>query len=705
MNALVSRLREHSDLALVLGVVMILMILFTPIPAGALDFFIIVNFAFAFTILLLTFYVARPVDFSTFPSLLLIATLFRLSLNIAATRLILSGASAGQVIGAIGEFVVQGNFVIGLIVFFILIVVQYVVVTAGAQRVSEVAARFVLDAMPGQQMSIDADLNMGLIDQNEAKQRRKELEKEAGFYGSMDGASKFVKGDAIAGIVILLIDILGGWAVGVAQMGMPLAEAMHTFTLLTIGDGIVTQVPALVISVATGIIVTRSSADGKLSNEVLRQLVRFPRIQFLVIGFVAALLVLPGMPKWPLALLVPAALAGRFLMKHATPAALPAAAEEAQAPDTQNGEPGSLAPIEITFGPALSAAWMPLQSVLAERVAAFREQYTSEVGLVVPSVTFRDGSDLSANDYRIALFGSRFGQSTLYPERVLAIHAGDKNEPLPGVATRDPAFGMPAVWIEEGQQAHARQRGYTTVDPVTVLITHVIEVIRANAPLLLSRAGVMSLLEGVRTRQPGLVEELVPNGLAVSDIQQVLQGLLAEQVSIRNIDLIVETLANSARHEKNPVLLVETVRQRLGHAICQAAQGNHDALAVLTLDPVLEAGIAQNLAAADGNAAYVLDPRMAEAFLARLLNQCDAMMRQGLTPALLCRPDIRRHLKTFTRRTVPRLIVLSMNEAPHQINLRAFAMVSVEWPPASASTSTTAGGNPTARAAQLATER
>ncbi|BFG79448.1 flagellar biosynthesis protein FlhA [Paraburkholderia terrae] len=682
MTALSTRLRNHSDLALVVAVMAILLILFTPIPAIALDLFIIVNFAFAFTILLLTFYVARPVDFSTFPSLLLIATLFRLSLNIAATRLILSGASAGQVIGAIGEFVVQGNFVIGLIVFFILIVVQYVVVTAGAQRVSEVAARFVLDAMPGQQMSIDADLNMGLIDQDEAKRRRKELEKEAGFYGSMDGASKFVKGDAIAGIVILIIDILGGWAVGVAQMGMPLGEAMRTFTLLTIGDGIVTQVPALVISVATGIIVTRSSADGKLSNEVLSQLIQFPKIQLLVIAAIGALLVLPGMPKWPIAFLLIAGLGAWFVARRRRAGSH--AEANADSHDTSESaatrEQTPLASVEINFGPALTAAWMPMQSLLAERIGAFREQFVNESGVVVPPVVFRDGSTLAANDYRIDLFGNRFGQSTLYPEKTLAIRATNTGEQLKGIATRDPAFGMPALWIDDAQQAAARSLGYTNVDPVTVLVTHVTEVIRSNASTLLTRATVMTMLEGVRTRQPGLVEELVPNVLAIGDIQHVLQGLLAEQVPIRNIDLIVEALANAGRHQKDPVALGEVVRQRLGHSICQATQGEHESLAVLTLDPTLEASIVQNLAGADGSGTFVLDPRIAEVFLNRLLAQAEAMMRQGLTPALLCRSEVRRHLKNFTRRTVPRLAVVSMNEVPDQVHLRSFAMVSIDRP-------------------------
>lgn len=676
MSALGQRLRNHSDLALVFGVVVILLILFTPIPAAALDLFIIVNFAFAFAILLLTFYVERPVDFSTFPSLLLIATLFRLSLNIAATRLILSGANAGQVIGAIGEFVVQGNFVIGLIVFFILIVVQYVVVTSGAQRVSEVAARFVLDAMPGQQMSIDADLNMGLIDQDEAKRRRKDLEKEAGFYGSMDGASKFVKGDAIAGIVILLIDILGGWAVGVAQMGMSLGDALRTFTLLTIGDGIVTQVPALVISVATGIIVTRSSADDKLSHEVLRQLARFPKIHLLVIGAVAMLLLLPGMPKWPIAILLAVAITLWLLRRRpgSQVADEPVADDPSMAAHTAGAPPA----VEVILGPGLAQQWTPLQPVLAERMSAFREQFARESGLTVPAVVFRDGPELPPDDYRILLFGDRFGQGVLHPNQILAIHAGGPETSLQGKPTRDPAFGMPAVWIDPGMASEARRLGYTNVDPMTALVTHTTEVIRANAATLLTRASTMAMLEGVRTRQPGLVEELVPNVLAVSDIQQVLQGLLAEQVPIRNADLIMETLANSGRHEKNPALLVEIVRQKLGHAICEAAQGAHDSLAVLTLDPTLEASISSNLVAADGHADFVVDPRMAEVFLSRLLGHVNAMMRQGVSPVLLCRPEIRRHLKTFTRRTIPRLAVVSINEAPPLITLRSFAMVTIE---------------------------
>ena len=689
MKALLATMRRQSDLALVFAVLGILLILFTRIPAVVLDLLIIVNFAFALTILLLTFYVERPVDFSTFPSLLLIATLFRLSLNIAATRLIMTGADAGQVIGAIGEFTVRGNFVIGLIVFFILVVVQYVVVTAGAQRVSEVAARFVLDAMPGQQMSIDADLNMGLIDQDEAKRRRKGLEKEAGFYGSMDGASKFVKGDAIAGIIILLIDILGGWAVGVAQMGMSWRDAMHTFTMLTIGDGIVTQIPALIISVATGIIVTRSASDSQLGAEVGRQLVRFPKILWMVAAALIGLLLLPGMPRWPIVPLAIAAAAGWWFSRAGRQGGSPdEATDEALANDKPVDELAPPPPIEVLFGATLSQTWSAMQDVLAERVSTFRKQQTTEMGFIVPPVVFRDGAGMPPNEYRVLLFGDRYAQAVIEPTKTLAIRASDNVRRLPEPEIRDPAFGLPAVWVENEQAAAARAAGYTPVDALTVLVTHVTEVIKGHSAQLLSRPAVVALLDGVRARQPGLVEELVPAILAMSDVQAVLQGLLDEHVSIRNIDLIIETLADAGRHDKDPNRLAEAVRQKLGHTICRQLVGDRDTLPVLTLDPNLEASILRNIQGADGTGGFVIDPRIAEAFLGRLLSQMDAMMRKNLSPVLLCRAEIRRSLRTFTRRTAPRLAVLAMTEVPHTITLSSFAMVAVDTPSTQASNPT-----------------
>ncbi len=672
---------RNSDLALVIGVIAILLILFAPIPPMLLDLLIIINFAFGLTILLLTFYVERPVSFSTFPSLLLIATLFRLSLNVAATRLILTDADAGQVIGAIGSFAVQGNYVIGLVVFFILVVVQYVVVTSGAQRVSEVAARFVLDAIPGQQMSIDADLNMGLIDQTEAKARRKSLEKEAAFYGAMDGASKFVKGDAIAGIIILLINIIAGLIVGVSQMDMALGDAMHTFTLLTIGDGIVTQVPALIISVATGIIVTRSSADTQLSGEVFKQLSSVPRIQLIVVIALFALLLLPGMPKWPILLLVLASLAGWLSMRRRAAQTvidgeLVSADEAATAAST--AALAGPAAIEVAFGADLGAAWQSMRTVLSDRIATLRSQTLKDSGFNIPPVTISDSNRLAAFDYEIQFLGNRHAVATLYPDKTLAIRTANSGESLPGTPVRDPAFGLPAVWIDSELSDRARSLGYTLVDPITVLVTHLTELIKGQAAQLLGRNDVVQMLEGVRGRQPGLIEELIPTVMTISDVQRVLQNLLAEDVPIKNIDQIVEALVDVGRQSKDPLVLTEMVRQKLSYTICQTLRGGKEDLAVLTLDPMVESAITRDIKRSDGSGMFVLDPRLAEQLMMKLITQVDTMMKQGLAPVLLCGPDIRRHLKTYTKRTLPRLSVLSVSEVPHSIDLRSFAVVSAD---------------------------
>lgn len=673
-------LGKNRDLFLVVVVISILLILFAPIPAMLLDLLIIVNFSFALTILLMTFYVDRPVSFSTFPSLLLVATLYRLALNVAATRLILTHANAGQVIGSIGSFAVQGSFVIGLVVFFILVVVQYVVVTSGAQRVSEVAARFVLDSVPGQQMSIDADLNMGLIDQNEAKRRRKELEKEASFYGAMDGASKFVKGDAVAGIIILLINILAGWIIGIAQMGMDWLTALQTFTLLTIGDGIVTQVPALIISVATGIIVTRSSADRQLSTEILSQLASVPKIPLIVLGALFVLLALPGMPKWPILILIAASGALWFTLRRRVRAERLAAAFEAAEPEDAVKAAASTAPlpIEVRLGRELSSAWQSLRPLLAERINALRAQQEKTSGFAFPAVSFQEGAQLAASDYEIALFGARHAHGVLHPDKTLAIRSSPASKPLPGAEVRDPAFGLPAVWVDTELKDRAEESGYTLVDPITALITHLGEVLRAEAPLLLSRAAVAGMLEGVRARQPGLIEELIPAVMTVSDVQRVLQFLLAEDVSIRNIDLIIEALADLGRTLKDPVELTEQVRQRLSHTICHNLRAGHEQLSVLSLNPRVEAQLADNIRRSDGRGAFVIEPRLAEQLMRKLIPMAEAMMRQSLSPVLLCGPEIRRHLKTFTRRTIPRLAVVSVNEVPATIDLKSFDILSLD---------------------------
>ncbi|WP_010545482.1 flagellar biosynthesis protein FlhA [Sphingomonas elodea] len=666
-------LRNQKDLVLIAATIAILVILFVPIPPALLDLAIIANFGLGLTILLLTFYVGKPVEFSTFPSLLLVATLYRLSLNVAATRLILTGGNAGDVIGSIGAFAVQGNFVIGLVVFSILIVVQYVVVTSGAQRVSEVAARFTLDSMPGQQMSIDADLNMGLIDQKEAVRRREELEKEASFYGAMDGASKFVKGDAIAGIIILLINIIAGWIVGVSQMGMEWSEALAHFTLLTIGDGIATQLPALIISIATGIIVTRSAADRQLSTELFRQLASEPRIPLIVAAVLLALMLMPGMPKWPILLIGTIAGIAWYRNRRRSDAASGEDAIEETGTRT-NQVPA----VEIRLGDELGKRWEKEGSLILDRIASLRSAQEQELGIGFPAVKLVDGKGLGALEYEIRLFGARYGAAEIRPDALLAIASNGTSARLDGEEAVDPAFGLPAFWIGVDQSATARERGYTIVDPVTLLITHFNEIMRSETATLMTRATVASLLNEVRERQSGLVEDLIPNTLNLSDVQRVLQNLLGEGVSIANLDLIVEHLVDLARTHKDPTELTELVRQRMSYAICHQLRGAHNDLAVLSLDPRLENQIAASIAATGGQGAIVVEPRLAEQILRRLSPLSDAMFRQGRAPVLLCGGEIRRHLKNLTRRSIPKLSILSVSEIPTRVSLTSFDVVRLE---------------------------
>ena len=669
---------NNKDLALVIGMVLILVILFAPIPAAMLDLAIIANFGLGLTILLLTFYVKKPVEFSTFPSLLLVTTLYRLSLNVAATRLILTGADAGDVINSIGSFAVQSNFVIGLVVFFILVVVQYIVVTSGSQRVSEVAARFTLDSMPGQQMSIDADLNMGLIDQKEAVRRRKELEKEASFYGAMDGASKFVKGDAVAGVIILLIDIIAGWIIGIVQMGMPWHEALQHFTLLTIGDGISTQLPALIISVATGIIVTRSSADRELSTEVFRQLASVSRIPLIVAALLLALTLLPGMPKWPIVIIFGLAL---FAWHRARRASAAEQAEEAEnaaeaAADMVVAEPA--AALEILIGPDLADAWTNEEALIMDRITGLRRNVEEDYGVGFPAVRITNGGGLGALDYEIRLFGARFGFGEIHPDRVLAILGAGQAPKLSGIETTDPAYGLPALWVEQPQVEQARAAGMKVIDPATVLITHFADIVQSELATLVTRIVVMRMLDDVRSRQPGLVEELIPTNLSVSDVQRVLQNLLGEGVSIANLDLILEHLADLSRTQRDPGELTELVRQRMSYSICHQLRGRHRDLAVLSLDPRLENQITTSLAGAAAGGMLPIEPKIAEQLIRRLSGMSDAMHKGGRSSVLLCGADIRRQLKAFTRRTIPRLAVLSVNEVPMRINLVSYDIVRLD---------------------------
>jgi flagellar biosynthesis protein FlhA len=678
MGVLRRILGEQSELALVLLLAGILMVLFAPIPATLLDFLLLTNFSLALLVLLLTFYMQRPLEFSTFPSLLLVATLFRLALNVAATRLILADGNAGQVIASIGNHVVGGNYVIGLIVFIVLIVVQYVVVTNGAQRVAEVAARFTLDGMPGKQMSIDADLNMGLIDQNEARERRKNIEKEANFYGAMDGASRFVKGDAIAGIIIILVDIIGGLAIGVAQKGMSWGAALQTYTLLTVGDGIVTQVPALVIATGTGIIVTRAASDARLGAEVSKQILAYPRTIAIVSLVLVALAGLPGLPAVPaLTLAAGSALLFWYALKRAgqsTPASAKGAARDA-ADGEDIYEALKVDAVEVAIGSALLPLAGTEGNLLGEKLASIRKQFALDMGVVLPQVRVREEKRQATDRYEIRLFGTRIAEGEVHPSRLLAINPGGVRASLPGVVATDPAYGLPAVWIEESGRQSARTSGYTVVDPGTVFVTHVTEVLKQNAHNLLTRAETERLLARVRTTQAGLIEELIPKMLSIGDVQRVLQSLVRERVPIRNIEAILEVLADCGGKIKEPEALTEHVRERLGPVICQPLADAKGQIQVLTLDMGVEQSVAASIRAVEEKPTLILEPRFAEQLLRRLTEEVERMSRGNLRPVLLCAPNLRRHLRRFTERLVPQLSVLSLSEIPGHVSLRAFGVV------------------------------
>lgn len=664
-------LGSQSDLILVLVVVCILMILFTPIPPMMLDVLIIMNLAFGLMILLLTFYVEKPVQFSTFPSLLLIATLFRLSLNIAATRLILSEGDAGEVINAIGTYVVSGNYVIGLIVFVVLIVVQYVVVTNGAQRVAEVAARFTLDSMPGKQMSIDADMNIGIIDEKEAQRRRKEIESEGNFYGAMDGASKFVKGDAIAGIVIILIDIIGGLTIGLAQLGMSWNDALHTYTLLTIGDGIVTQIPALIISTGTGIIVTRAATNQPLSKDISAQITSHPKSLLLIVAGLFLLMLLPGLPVLPV-LLVMVLVSLMFWYAYAK--SKQGDIEEDEEKDAEEEDLYAdikVDPIVLQVSVSLGGLLGGESSPVIQRIATFRKQYVASSGFVLPQVKVQENTQLEDGKYKVLIYGVEVAQSYIKHDGVLAIESGQTTTTIEGEVTKDPSFGLPAKWIETKLQNLARESGYTVVDPITVLMTHLIETLKQKTSDLLTRKETENLLDSVRKYNPTLVDELIPGVMNIGVVRKVLSMLLEEKVSIRNLERILEVLVDEGRKTPEPSILVELVRHQLASSIYQKIADGREEVQALVLDPSIETTI-QN---AIKENRLVLEPRYAEQLLIRVAAQVEKMIRANTPPVLVCSGDIRPHVSVLVRRMLPQLSVISMAEIPQTGVVKSFGVV------------------------------
>lgn len=663
MNKKTGFFNNSSELAMIVFATGILLILFIPIPAGMLDLLLITNFSWALTILLLTFYTDKPLSFSTFPALLLISTLFRLALNVSATRLILSDGNAGRVIGAIGQYVIHDNYVMGLVVFMILIIVQYVVVTNGAQRVAEVAARFTLDSMPGKQMSIDADLNMGIISQAEAKIRRSQIEKEANFYGAMDGASKFVKGDAIAGVLIILVDIIGGFAIGMAQKGMSLSESIHMYSLLTVGDGLVTQIPALTISMATGIIVTRAATDAHLGSEVAKQVAAYPKSLMVVCCSLVGLLFLKGIPMVPvliiLILFVTAAVYATRTKQHMT--------ELNESNDETLYEKIRIHPVEIQLNPALFNELSHHDARFLLLVEQLRERLAYELGFVMPDVRLRAEKKLNYPFYAIYIQGNHQGMNQLHLDKILAIaHKPSCEKVLSGINVRDPSYGLPATWIPTSQSA---SNEFSLHEPLAVLASHLNDVVQSSLSELLTRAQTEILLEQP-TISP-LRDELIPALLPFGHVQKILQNLLQEKVSIRFLSTILEVLLDHSKTITDTTQLTELVRARLATPICQKLMMNQDSLAVMTLAPPLE----QKLSASIANNHFALEPSLTESFITSLAHQVEKMLTERKRPVLLCSSLLRRHIKQLTQRVIPHLTVLGMNEIPVNIQIESFSVV------------------------------
>ncbi|MGE0028167.1 MAG: flagellar biosynthesis protein FlhA [Thermoleophilia bacterium] len=669
-RGLLNRLLDNSDVAIAVVVVGIVVMMILPLPTFLLDILITANISAALAIVLATLYTTEPLQFSVFPSLLLVATLFRLGLNISSTRLILLHGEAGEVISSFGNFVVGGNVVVGLIVFTILVVIQFVVITNGAGRVAEVAARFTLDAMPGKQMAIDADLNAGVITDEEAKARRAVIAKEADFYGAMDGASKFVKGDAIAAVMIVMINLIGGMCVGVLQQGMSFSEAVHHFSLLTVGEGLVAQIPALLISTATGIIVTRSVGESNLGQDLAKQITSQPRALFLAGGVAVALGLVPGLPKLPFFIIGGLILiVATMLRRGQQEEAQHKAAQEATAVATRPSEPENVAallpldPLELEIGYGL----VPLVDAdeggdLLGRVAMVRRQMATELGLSLAPIRIRDNIQLGSHDYAVKIRGVEVARWALMPGQLLAMNPGTADLPLDGIPTTEPSFGLPAVWIGEAQREQAEIYGYTVVDPTSLIVTHLSEVIRRNAAELLGRQDVRQLLDTLKERLPAPVEELVPDLMTVGEVQRVLQTLLSEAVPIRDLVTILETLGDKAKLTKDVPILAEYCRQALARAICGRFVDETGTMRAITLDPEIDREIAESVHRTEDGTQVAMDPARASALIDALKEQVDQAQLMGAPALVLTSGATRRHLKALVAHAIPNLTVLSYHE-------------------------------------------
>ena len=697
----IGRLLKQGDIFLIVGVFATVMLMVMPVSPFILDALLACSIALSLLILLVILYLKDPSEFTGFPSLLLFITLFRLSLNIATTRLILTDGHAGHIIEAFGNFVVGGNYVVGFVMFVILVVINFVVITKGAGRIAEVAARFTLDAMPGKQMAIDAELNAGMIVESEARARRRKVEQEADFYGAMDGASKFVRGDAVAAVLITLINVLGGFAIGIMQKGLSLTEALQKYTLLSIGDGLVSQIPALIVSVASGILVTRAAAKDALGQELTRQLMLYPRALKILAVMLLVFALMPGLPMFPFLLLGGISwliarylkkeeLEGRLAQVSTGHANVTAAGKDATAAGAASdpSKPGQakesdklesllqLDTLQIELGYGLvNLADTRKGGDLLERVTGVRRNFASEMGVLVPPIRLRDNLQMEANQYRFVLKGNVIAQGELMPGHWLAMNATNSRAVLKGIPTTEPVFKLPATWIIDMERKNAEMAGYTIVDAASVLVTHLSETVKRSCHEILSRQDVQNLLDNLKQTHATVVTELIPGLLTVGHVQRVLQNLLAEGISIRNLAAILEKVAVYATVTKNPDELSEFARRALGPQITRSFQSETGALKAITLDPRLEQQIAQGVRQTPTEISLMMDPRLAKHVIDWLSQKIQSLVAAGHPPVVICAPQIRLAFKRFFESTFGELAVLSYSEVPPRVEIQSAGVI------------------------------
>lgn len=671
-----------SDLVMAVGVMVVLVVVLIPLPTFILDILLTFSITIGLVILMVSMYTITPLDFSVFPSMLLVVTLYRLSLNVASTRLILLHGSegelaAGRVINAFGQFVVGGSYVVGLVVFIIFVVINFVVITKGATRIGEVTARFTLDAMPGKQMAIDADLNAGMITEDEARARRELIGKEAEFYGAMDGATKFVRGDAIAGIIITLINIIGGIIIGVIQQGLPFDEALKTYTTLTVGDGLVSQIPALIISTSAGIIVTQSAADKSIGKLLSEQLSFQPMAIFSAAIIIFFFGLIPGLPHIPfMALAIGTGALGWISFK-----AISEERPEEELPPEEDMPPESLLPVDI-LELEIGYGLIPLVDTaqggdLLARIKGMRRQLAQEVGIIVPPIHVRDNLELKPNEYILLLKGVEIACGEAMVDRLMVLNPEEVEIDIPGIPVKEPAFGLPALWIKKADKERAQMSSLTVVDAATVVVTYLTEVIKANAHELLGRQELQVLLDNVARTHPRVVEDLIPNTLPNTIVLRVLRNLLKERVPIKNMITILETLTDYGAMTKDPDILTEYVRQALMRVICKPYV--HDGVInVLALDPRIEGLLSDAIQHTEHGSYLALDPEKAQRILVAINKEVDRLAKQGVVSVLLTSPVIRVHLKRLVERYMPELVILSHNEISPEVTIKNLGMVSLD---------------------------